>query len=358
MPGTTAITFGNTELSANLMHQVTALNRMKDHPYPLVDDVMDTAETVDGSERVIVRWVTDDHSRATRVTTGFEVFDDFAQTTLTPGFQTWGIVVQPVFISSVDEQKNNGKAAVLKLLEERVKTVETHFKRQFQQVLLRGPAASGTWPGVPGWEDFLTLNGADGSTTGLIEAAASGTNTLHNLNKGLFPATTHEQFHNFFRDLGGTFSTTGLNGLYASIVDAQIKEGDPNGKESKWYWSRLFCELAKRSIRTLEQYVSNSGNEDDGSRVAHMVYGGIPVRPTVELPSSGSGSTSNPWSALKVNWAQGINFKVMNGWKMEYDDFVDLPGTVGARYALKKLWGQLIGLVPGRCALLVDGEVF
>lgn len=356
MPGTTAITYGNTELSVAMNAQEKTVNRMKDHPYRVVEDCMANAERVDSGERIIVRYTTDDHSVSTRVQSGMEVFNNFAQPTLTPGSQTWGIVVMPIYVSSVDEKKYGGGSAVIKLVQDRTETVMKTFDRLFQSVLLKGAAASGTWGGVSGWDDFLSLNGAD-NTTGLIEAAASGTNTLHGISKATYPATTHEQFHNFFRDLAGAAGAGGLNALYAASIDAQIKEGDPNASESMWYWSRNFSEFMKRALRSEEHYI-NDGNMDDGLRVAHMAYGGIKVRPTAELPSLGSATTTNPWSALKVNWKQGIRFKTMSGWDRVNQPFVDLPGTIGARYALRVLWGQLIGLRPGACAVLVDGEVY
>lgn len=360
MPGTTAITYGNSELSLNLSAQVKKINRMKDHPYKTVEDLKANWEKATGGERVIVRWTTDDHSRATRVQTGNEFFDTFAQPTLTPGYQGWGIVVQPVFISEVDEQKNSGEGALINLLKDRVDTVEKHFNRQWQQVTWRGAAAStatgGTWLGVPGWEDFLTLNGAD-SATGIIEATSNGTNTLHAISKASFPVTTHEQFHNFYFDCANSFNTNGLNQLYNSIVNQQLKEGDPNPSESMWYWSVAACGLAKRVLRAFEQYASD-GTMDDGKRVAHMMYGGIKVRVTGELPNTGANTNSNPWSMVRVNWKDGVNFRVMSGWEGGFQPFVDLPGTVGARYALKRLWGQFIGLRPGACALLADAETF
>ena len=356
MPGTTAITYSNQDLSLNVSAQIKKINRMKDHPYLTVEDLKANWEKATGGERVIVRWTTDDHSRATRVITGNEFFDNFAQPTLTPGYQGWGIVVQPIFVSSVDEQKNSGEGGLIPLLKDRVETVEKHFMRQWQQVLWRGSAASGTHTGVQGWEDFLTLNGAD-STTGLIEAAASGTNTLHAISKASFPATTHEQFHNFFFDCANSFNTNGLNQLYASIISQQVKEGMPNPSESFWYWSQNFCRFAKQGLRTFEQYVDDKPL-DDGRRLAHMQYAGVKVRVTAELPTTGASTTANNWSAVRVNWKDGIQFRVMSGWEGGVEPFVDLPGTVGARYALKRLWGQLIGLRPGGCALLVDAETF
>lgn len=358
MPGQTAVTYNNTELSLAMNAQELTLNRMKDHPYKVVDDVMSNAESEDGGDRIILRYTVDDHSLSTRVQSGMETFNNFAQPTLVPAQQTWGIVVMPIYVSSVDEKKYGGSKALIKLVQDRTETVMTTMNRLFQQVILRGPTASGAnWAGVPGWEDFLTLNGAEGPTTGLIEAAASGSNTIHGISKLTYPASSHEQFHNFFRDLAGAAGTGGLNGLQASVIDAQIKEGEPIASESMWYWSRLFCEFMKRALRSEEHYVSN-GAMDDGLRVANMAYGGVKVRPTAELPNSGANTTSNPWSALRVNWKKGIRFKYMDGWNFTNDPFVNLPGTVGGRYALRKLWGQFLGLKVGTCALLVDGEVF
>lgn len=354
MPGTTSLTINNEDLSLTLFDQVKELRAMKDHPYLLADDALANVDKVDGGERVIVRWDVDDHSVPTRVRTGYESFSTFAQPTLQPGYQAWGIVVQPVFISSVDEQKNNGRAQILKVLEERVKNVERHMHRQFQQVLLRGAAASGTWVGVPGWDDWLSINGAD-TALGLVEDAASGTNTLHGVSKSSYPATTHEQFHNYFGDAAADASANLLPLMYAAGVDAQIKEGDPNPSESFWYLSRSAANNLKSILRVQEQYVSD-GNMDDGKRVAHMMYGGIKARPTAEMPNTGSATTADPWSALRVNWKRGVRLRMMSGWVFDWEDFMDLPGTVGVRYSLCKVWGQPICLQPGLQALIIDAE--
>jgi hypothetical protein len=352
MPGTTAITFDDTELSAHMMNHVRDLNNMRSRPYKLVDDIMSNAESLSGSHRFTVRFDVDEHSRFTRVQSGHEIFDNWAQPTLKPGYQTWGCVVLPIFISRIDKEENQG--GVIDLLKSRTSTVVDHFRRSFQQVAVRGPAASGTWAGIAGWDDFLSLNGGD-TTTGILEDQADGTNTLHAVAKASYPLATHPQFHNYFADVAGAFATNGLNALYDSTIRAQINEGDPVPSESKWYWSENFARLAKRSLRSLEHYNSD-GNMDDGARVAHMVYGGIPVRLVPEMPNAGSASTTNPWSAMRVNWKKGVRFRHKKGYALDFDKFVELPGSVGTEYALGWLWGQFVGLRPGTCAVIVDGE--
>jgi hypothetical protein len=355
MPGTTSLTINNEDLSLTLFDQVKELRAMKDHPYPSVDHEMENKDVVDGGERIIVRWDVEDHSTPTRVQTGYESFGAFAQPTLHPGNQAWGIVVQPVFISSVDEKKNGGRAQIIKTLETRVKNVERHSRRLKALVQWRGAAASGTHPGVAGYDDFLSLNGAD-TALGLLEDQASGTNILHGVNKALFPSTSHEQFHNFFSDCAADASANLLPALYASTIDAQIKEGSPNPSESYWYISRLAAGHLKTQLRAQEQYTSD-GAMDDGKRVAHMYYGGIKMFPIAEMPNTGSASTAKPWSVVRVNWKQGIRYRCMSEWASDWTEFMDLPGTVGVRYALMKDWGQRIALQPGCNAVIVDAEV-
>lgn len=355
MPGTTSLTLGNEALSHYLFDQVKEARAMKDHPYLVVEDCMSNFDRATGGERVIVRWVTDDHSVQTRVVHGYESFNTWAQPIMTPGYQGWGIVVQPVFISEVDETKSGGGHAILPILKERVDQVERQFHRSFQTLLLRGAAASGTHPGVAGWDDFLSLNGADNGT-GIIEDQTDGTNTIHGVTKASFPLATHEQFHNTYRDCQTDASANLLNAMYGTLVHQELKSGAINKGNYRWYVSQNTAEFLKQILRPQEQYVSD-GNMDDGARVVQS-YGGIKMRPTVELPSTGSGSTANPWSAALVDWKEGVRFRAMNKWAMDWTPFTNLSGSVGTRYALLRLWGNLIALQNGKNGLIVDGETF
>ncbi len=354
MPGTVTFSpaIGDQELSANLFSQVEDLNRMKNHPYPFVDDLMSHADKSTGGERIIVRFDVEDHSVATRVQSGYESFDKFAQPTMKPGYQGWGIVVVPIFISRVEEQQNKG--GVLNILKERTTTVHEYTRRITNLAMWRGGAASGTHPGVVGFDDFLSVNGGD-TSTGILEDQADGTNTLHGITKSSYPLATHEQFHNFFADCAGAFATNGLNALHDSLIRMRVREGKPNPKDSKWYWSENFAKLAKRSLRSLEHYTTD-GNMDDGMRRADMMYGGIPVEIVAELPSTGSASATNPWSAVRINWKLGMRFRAMQGYLWDFDEFKELSGSVGTRYSLGWFWGQLISTRPGVNAVIVDGE--
>lgn len=354
MPGTVTFSpaIGDQELSANLFAQITDLNRMAYHPYPFVDHLLAKAKKSTGGERIIVRFDVDDHSVATPIRSGYESFNKFAQPTMKPGYQGWGIVVVPIFISRVEQQMNQG--GVLNILKERTKTVHEFTRKITNLAMWRGAAVSSSHPGVRGFDDFLSINGAD-TATGLLEDQADGTNTLHGVAKSSYPLATHEQFHNYFADCAGSFSTNGLNALHDSLIKMRVREGKPNPKASNWYWSENFAKLAKRSLRSLEHYTSD-GNMDDGMRRADMMYGGIPVDIVTELPNNGTATTANPWSAVRINWDIGMSFQAMKGYLWDFDEFKELSGSAGTQYSLGWFWGNLISLRPGVNAVIVDGE--
>jgi hypothetical protein len=328
---------------------------MKDVKYVIAEDILANVDKIDDAgERIIVRWEVGDHSKATRVQTGYERWDDSIFATLKPGHEQWAIVVQPVMISEVDEGRNSGKAKIIDLLRQRTQNVYRHKMRQLQRVAVRGPAASGTWTGVPGWEDFLTLNGAD-STTGIIEAAASGTNTLHNVSKASYPATTHPKFHNSFRDSAGAAGTNLLHNLNGINTNLVIKDGEPSPSECANYMSENGANWLKRALQPQEQYTSE--DIDTGKRRV-LTYGGVKIKPTFDLPNSGSATTTNPWSSLLMNWKRGVRLRCKTGWVMDWTKFAEIPGTVGVRAAICRTWGQFVALEPGLCGLIVDAEAY
>lgn len=352
MPGTTTLTIANEALSLNLFHQVKEIRDTRAIPYPVTESVVKNAERInDPGERIIVRWNDENHSVASRVQTGYEGYTDFAQPVSVPGFQNYGFVVQPIFISVLDELRNNG--GVLPVLEQRVRAVERQQALAFQQVIMRGALASGTWVGVPAYEDFNSWNGAD-QATGIIEDNSPGTNTLHNLAKTNYPVAIHPNLHNDYFDAAGDASANLLNMLYAANVKQQLKSGDPSSKQ-EWWASEAAYNNLKQSLRSFEQYVSD-GNMDDGKRVVGM-YGGVKITPIVDMPTTGSGSTTNPWSMVRVNH-DAIRFKAIAKWFMDHTGFQDLPGRVGTRVSLVRLGGNTVCLEPGKLSLIVDGEVF
>jgi hypothetical protein len=353
MPGTTSLTVTNEQLTANAFHYLNTIRNVKNRPYPAVDRVLKDAEKVEGGERLIVSYEVDDHSRPTRMVTGYEQWDDFAQTTFKPGHESWAYVVQPILIAERDKILNRGKGKQIDIAKRRTKNVDEHMRRQFNQVLFKGPAASGTWTGVPGFEDFLGWNGADNSTH-FIEAAASGTNTVHNIARGSYPATSHPQLHNEFGDALDAAGTNLLNLLTLINLKLRKKGGQLDPSAGVWWSSVNAMSHLKRLLRPLEQYVS--GNQlDDGARMA-MVYDGVEIIPE-DLPDAGLSTAANPWSMLYINHKEGCKFVGQTGYIMSMDPFESISGSK-VQAALMHLFGQNTNPYNGLNAVINNAETY
>lgn len=352
---TTQLTIDNELLTANALSHLKDARAMRDKPYIATDHALTVGlEEQSGGYRVVVPYETEDHSRPTRVRTGYEGWDNYAAPTLTPGTERWGHVVQPVFISRRDKLQNRGEAQIIKLWETRVANVRRHMHRDFERVMFRGAAASNTWGGIEQYLDFLTLNGDD-STTGLLEGQADGTNTLHGITKATYPLATHRQFHNVWFDGAGSQSANLLNGLYRICVDLIVKGGPINASEIKGYMSDNVAVGLKRALRAAEQYVDKADMDDGGRTV--MKYMGIPLTITDELPDTGATTNTDPWSVVLVNWKKGINIIGMSDAVMKFHPVQDIPLT-GVQAGAFELMAQFVGRQPGLCGLLTDCEVW
>lgn len=328
---------------------------MKHRPYPMVDDMMGPgAETQTGGERMIIPWEVEDHSEPTRIQTGFEGLSNLARPTMKPGHDSWGYIAQPVFISRRDELVTRGPAEIIKRWKTRVKNVEEHIRRSLELVGFRTAAAGGTYLGQAAYLDWNSFNGDDQSN-GFLEAAASGTNTLHNVAKASYPASSHPKFHNQWYDGAGSFSANGLNGLYEMIVKAIDLNGDIDPNRYKAYVSTAFATNLKRALRSAEQYVAMS-DLDDAGRMA-MTYHGVPLRISGRMPSTGSATTADPWSFVSIAWGDGVRFVGQSGAVMSLDPVVRIPGTL-TQIAVFHLMGQLICPEPGLNSLMTDADAW
>lgn len=351
---TTALTVANEFLTSTAMEHLGEIRSSRARPWPVVDHMLGPGlKKQTGGERIIGELDTNDHSQPTQVQNGYEGFDDSASPVGTPIQEDWAYAMQPIFISKRDRLINRGKAQILDLVKVRTANVEEHMRRNKSQVAFQGPAASGTWAGVAGYGDHNSFNGAD-STTGLIEPAASGTNTLHGLSKASYPASIHFMLHNLFYDAAGAAQTNMLIGLYDFLVKLQQRTGGINPSSYKGYASTTALGWLKRALRSAEQYISER-QLDDGGRMA-MVYGGIDLHPE-DLPSLGSASASNKWSFLFIDWAKGMKYLGMTDAIYAMDPFETISGTRVQAAVLHDM-GNLMNLVPGLHAVLVDAEAW
>jgi hypothetical protein len=331
----TTLTIGN-ELLSSTMHIVMDDWRDNAHEKTAFLEVCERIHGAgqpkqNGGTRIVVPLGFGEHSGTTRLQTGYERIDLTVSDVFVPAVYDWGHVIRPVAISSEEEMVNSGEAAILSIVESRVKMTANALKREFVRQMVAGAE--------PGWEDWNTLNGLDntGTLDGFLEALASGSqaNVVGGVSKSTYSATPGWQ--NQFYDGGGSFNSNGLQALYDIKVEVQsVSSEDPNvilaGREP-------FKHL-KRALQANERYIKEEAL--DGGRVS-QTWDGIQIDVERNMPTAGSVSTADPVGFYFLNlndiypvWSDGGYF--------DLSDFETVSGEFDIRSAKIRVRGQLIAL--------------
>jgi hypothetical protein len=361
VPGTTALTFPNELLSLRTVEHLALRSGMKDTEYRFVDDALAKGRVkIEGGDRLIIPFELEDHSTPTEVTGGgYQSWNNFVQTTHSPGSETFAYVVQPAMISGKEKKQFTSLIKGVTEALGRVDNVKRHLKRQAQKAWLQGAVASGTLTGVPKWTSWLSVNGIDNNTH-ILEELASGTNTLHNLAKASFPATSHPQLHNVVADVGGNISANLLLALSLAKHRAASR-GNPMGKEHTWYVRLTLAQGLETVYRTREWYAPGQKLDEAGQFDA-MIMGSplISLPEIASLPgAAGATTVTDPLSGIGVAWGadRGLALHLFDGCAFDFDDWMDIPGTIGVQASLCHVFGQLVsGKRPGMNIAIIDAE--
>ena len=346
---TTALTIGN-ELLSTTMHILMKEWRDNIHESTAF---LDASERVHGAgqpsqaggTRIVIPLGFEDHSTTTRLATGYERIDLSVQDVFRPAVYSWAHVVRPVAISSEEEMVNQGDAAVLSILENRVTMTANALKREFVKQIVQG--------GVAGWEDWGTLNGVD-VATGFLEEAAVGAqaNTVGGVNKGSFLTKTGWQNQIF--DGAGSFNSNGLAGLYDMKVE--IASVSPNGDPNVILASRAGFKNLKRALSAHERYVDQS--KIDGGRLVEY-WDGVQINVERNMPDAGGtpGTSADPISFYMLNLNDIHCLWDPKGY-FDLSDFETVSGEYDVRAAKIRVRGQLIAKHLGSSGLAFDLETF
>ena len=135
-------------------------------PNRFARDLLQNAEGVDGGISWEIPFDVDEHSVTTQVITGYEAADTNVKAIFTPGHDTPAFGMRPVIVSWVDDAKNSGSAARIKLTKSRVENTERSLMQQLERRVLRFAA------GAP-VTDANRYNG-DAEAWGVLETVAGG----------------------------------------------------------------------------------------------------------------------------------------------------------------------------------------
>ena len=299
-----------------------------------------------GGTRIVIPLGFGEHSKTTRMQTGYERIDLSVEDVFVPAVYDWAHVVRPIAISSEEELVNQGDAAILSILENRVKMTANALKREYVKQMVQGSVA--------GWDDWGTLNGVD-STSGFLEqdAVASQTNSVGGVAKSSYQDKTGWQ--NQVYDGAGSFNSNGLAGLYDMMVE--INSVSPSGNPSVILASRSGFKNLKRALSASERYIDTA--KLDGGRVS-QTWDGVPIDVEYYMPDGGTTTGTagdNEISFYMLNMNDVHTLWDPKGY-FDLGDFETVSGEYDVRAAKLRCRGQLIAKHLGSSGLAIGLDTF
>jgi hypothetical protein len=267
---------------------------------------------------------------------------------LTPMVLTPAEVSYPIGISAVEEDLNGGDLQTIEIASRRAKAVMSKAKRDFEKHILVG--------GVSQYEDFHSLNGTD-EADGFLETAApaSQNNVIGGFSKATFAALPGAT--NQFFDVGSSFNTSGLTGIYRTIIKAKARAlDDMNGLSI--ICSEKALENYKRTIQANERYMVMDNNDTIDGANMNLLISGVPAHVSTNL---GDYTTSNKRHSMVLVDLNAIYFcwsKVIRDGYFSMSDFANVGNGYNVRVAEILVRGQLWAESFASSAIIADAETF
>ena len=295
------------------------------------------------------KWVssfqTGQHSQPVRRRTGYEQMNLSFSGILTPMVLTPAEVSYPIGISAVEEDLNGGDLQTIELASRRAKAVMSEAKRDFEKHMIQG--------GVSQYDDFNTLNGIDYNNKGFLENAAVGS---QNNVVGGFSKATHsslEGTQNQYFDIGSNFNSSGLVGLYRTIIKAKARATDDLGGLTV-LCSEKGMENYKRTIQANERYIVNSGDDKLDATGMNLLINGVPAHVSTYMPTT----TTTSFYLVDLNAIYFQWSKVLRDGYFSHSDFENIGNGYQVRVAEILVRGQLTIEFWASSAVLINGDTF
>ena len=344
---TTSLTVDNELLSATSIQAADDARDMRHVATPFLSELARVQGEGQPSKGSGHKWVgsfaTGDHSSPTRRQTGYEQMNLSFSGVLTPMVLTPAEVSFPIGISAVEEDLNGGDLQTIELASRRAKSVMSAAKRQFEKQMIQGDVAQ--------FDDWLTLNGAATTKPGLLEATAYGSqsNSIGGFSKSAFAALPGA--NNQFFDIGNSFNSSGLTGLYRTIIKAKARATDDLGGMTV-LCSEKGLENYKRTIQANERYIVNTSDDKLDATAMNLLIHGVPAHVSTHMPSGVSFYVVD-LNAIYVCWS-----KVIRDGYFSMSDFESVGNGFSVRVAEILVRGQLWVESFGSSAVLSNGDTF
>jgi len=346
----TTLTIGN-ELLSTTMHIV--MKEWRDNIYTSTAFLEaqtrihgEGGPTQAGGTRIVQPLGFGEHSNTTRLQTGYERIDLSVSDVFQPAVYDFAHVVRPIAISAEEELTNQGDAAILSILENRVTSVANALKREYVKHMVQGKVA--------GWDDWNTLNGID-VTNGFLEPSAAGGGSqaasVGGVSKSTFSSKTG--WNNQFFDGSDSFNSNGLAGLYDLMVEinAVSAQGNPNVILA----SRAGFKNLKRSLQASERYMDEKSL--DGGKMS-TTFQGVPIDVEYYMPNvTGETSATTEASFYLLNMNDIYTLWDPKGY-FDLSDFETVSGEYDVRAAKLRVRGQLIAKHLGSSGIAVNLDTF
>tara|TARA_R100000152_G_C6765431_1_gene190235 strand:- start:258 stop:1316 length:1059 start_codon:yes stop_codon:yes gene_type:complete len=299
------------------------------------------------------KWVssfaTSVHSQPVRRRTGYEQQNLSFSGVLTPMVLTPAEVSYPIGISAVEEDLNGGDLQTIELASRRAKAVMSEAKRDFEKQMIQG--------GVSQYDDWNTLNGIDFNNKGFLENAAPGAqdNVVGGFSKSAHATLPGTQ--NQFFDIGSNFNSSGLVGLYRSIIKAKARATDDMGGLTV-LCSEKGMENYKRTIQANERYIVNSGDDKLDATGLNLLINGVQAHVSTNMPTTSTGAADVSFYLVDLNAIYCIWSKVLRDGYFSHSDFENIGNGYSVRVAEILVRGQLTCEFWGSSAVLTNGETF
>ena len=300
------------------------------------------------------KWIgsfqTGNHSSPTKRQTGYEQMNLSFSGVLTPMVLTPAEVSYPVGISAVEEDLNGGDLQTIELASRRAKAVMNKAKRDFEKHMLFG--------NVPEYEDWNSINGEE-EDDGFLEALAPA--TQDNIIGG-FSKATHLALpgaNNQFFDVGGSFNTSGLTGIYRTLIKAKARAlDDLDGLTI--FMSEKCMENYKRTLQANERYMIMDGDDRIDGANMNLMVSGLPAHVSTHLGLATTRGNSMTTSMLMVDlnaiyvcWS-----KVIRDGYFSMSDFANIGNGYNVRVAEVLVRGQLWVEGFASSAFIANAETF